>query len=193
MSTDPFVVGLDLSMTSTGVCRIGHDLCAVTERVKSKGTWADTLLVRQARLADLAGRILARTTGATLVTVESPAFSRAGAGTHDRSGLWWMVVSSLISDGVPLIEISPSTRPTYATGKGNAGKDEVLAAVVRRYLDVDVAGNDEADALVLAAMGARLMGRPIEASLPLSHLRALDKLSLPEGLAAHPAPVPLAA
>ena len=32
------------------------------------------------------------------------------------------------------------------------------------------------DALVLAAIGARLLGEPIEDSLPASHLRALTKL-----------------
>ena len=76
----------------------------------------------------------------------------------------------------------PTSRATYATGKDNAGKDAVLAAVVRRYPDVDVTGNDEADALVMAAMGARLLGHPLEDSLPQSHLRALAGLELPDTL-----------
>ena len=72
----------------------------------------------------------------------------------------------------------------YGTGKGNAGKDEVMLATARRYTNqAEVANNDQADALVLAAMGARHLGAPIEESLPQSHLRALDKVAWPAGLA----------
>ncbi|GEL48081.1 hypothetical protein CHO01_31970 [Cellulomonas hominis] len=188
MSATPFVVGLDLSLTSTGVALIAHDLSVRTVLEKSKGTRADTITARRARLRDLADRVLARCTGATLAAIEAPAYSQAaGAGSHDRSGLWWLVVDGLVSAGVPVIQISPSSRPTYATGKGNSGKDAVIIAVTRRYWGVEIADNNEADALVLGAMGARLLGRPIEGSLPQTHLRAMDKLTLPPGL------VPLAA
>ena len=81
--------------------------------------------------------------------------------------------------GVPVLPVPPSCRAKYATGKGNAGKDEVLLAVARRYPHAPVGGNDEADALVLAAMGARLLGEPVEDSLPKAHLDALAKLALP--------------
>lgn len=186
-STFPFVVGLDLSMTSTGVCRIGHDLGATVAREKSKGSRDDSLATRRARLRELADRVVAHAVGADLVAVEGPSFASSGAGTHDRSGLWWLVVDGLHAHGLPVLEVPPSSRMTYATGKGNAGKDEVLAAVIRRYWGVTVTGNDEADALAIAAMGARLMGRPIEASLPQTHLRALTKLTLPAELTALPA------
>jgi hypothetical protein len=67
----------------------------------------------------------------------------------------------------------------YATGKGMIAKDAVLAAVVRRYVGIDVTCNDEADALILAAMGARHLGQPIEDSLPLTHLAAMDNVHWP--------------
>jgi crossover junction endodeoxyribonuclease RuvC len=56
----------------------------------------------------------------------------------------------------------------------------VLAAVVRRYPHTDVTGNDLADALVLAAMGARRLGFPIETSLPVANLAAMTKISWPQ-------------
>lgn len=76
----------------------------------------------------------------------------------------------------PIVIITPSQRAKYATGKGNASKDAVLLAVARRYPTVEVTDNNEADALVLAAMIARLAGRPIETSLPQTHLDALAKV-----------------
>ena len=38
---------------------------------------------------------------------------------------------------------------------------------------------NQADAVALAAMGARLLGEPIEDALPKAHLDALAKLALP--------------
>ena len=79
----------------------------------------------------------------------------------------------------PILTVPPPTRAMFATGRGNAGKDEVLAAAIRRYPAWGIAGNDIADATVLAAIGARLLGHPLEESLPQTHLRALNKLALP--------------
>lgn len=83
---------------------------------------------------------------------------------------------------MPLLVVTPAQLKTYATGKGNASKDAVLAAAVKRYPAWDITGNDVADAVVLMAIGSRLLGHPIEASLPQTHLRALDKLALPTDL-----------
>lgn len=182
MTITPLVVGLDLSMTSTGVCRIGRDLVTTVTREKSKGSRDDSLAARRARLRELADRVVAHAVGADLVAVEGPSFASSGAGTHDRSGLWWLIVDGLHAHDLPVLEVPPASRMIYATGKGNAGKDEVLAAVIRRYWGVTVAGNDEADALAIAAAAARLYGSPIEDSLPQTHLRALAKLTLPAGL-----------
>lgn len=118
-------------------------------------------------------------TEADLVVVEQPAFSRSTGSMHDRSGLWWLAVAKLRSLDRPVVEVTPTARAKYATGKGNAGKDAVLAAVVRRYPDVEVTGNDEADALVLAAMGARWAGHPID-DPPKTHLAALEAVRWPE-------------
>lgn len=61
-----------------------------------------------------------------------------------------------------------------ATGKGGAAKAQVLAEAIRR-LDYQGHDHNEADALWLADMGARLHGynRP---ALPGAHLKALDRL-----------------
>jgi len=184
MSSTPMVVGLDLSMTSTGVATIDELGQIVTLTEKSKGSRTDDLPTRRRRLRELADRIVAHTPGARLVAVEGPSFASTGSGTHDRSGLWWLVVDSLMAAGTPVVIVPPATRMIYAAGAGNAGKDKVLASVVRRYFDVEVGGNDEADALVIAAIAARLIGRPVEESMPQSHLRAMAKLSLPAATAA---------
>ncbi|GEP38858.1 hypothetical protein NPS01_25210 [Nocardioides psychrotolerans] len=166
------IIGLDLSLTSTGVAVIetgdGRESWTV-QRVKSNGKKDATLADRTDRLRRLAVKILVPVNGADLVVIEGPAYHQSNPGMHDRSGLWWLVTERLHAYGWPTVEVPPSVLKKYATGKGNASKDQVLAAVVRRYPDVEVGGNDEADALVLAAMGARHLGHPIEASLPATH------------------------
>ncbi|UQS95197.1 RuvC-like resolvase [Pseudanabaena phage Pam4] len=176
------ILGLDLSLSSTGVAHVTttpDGWQAETSRVVVKarhvprGGEPHTLAERSVRLRRLAGLITDHARGADLVVVEGPSYASDTGKAHDRAGLWWLVVGRLTGAGLQVVEVPPSTVKTYATGKGNAGKDEVLAAVVRRYPTVEVRDNNEADALVLAALGARFLRLPIEPDLPKTHLRAL--------------------
>jgi hypothetical protein len=182
------VAGLDLSLTSTGL--------AINETDSDAGDHGGAARIRTARAAqctDLVADDLRRirtiavaigeagTWGSNLVVVEGPSYGQARqTGEHTRAGLWWRVVDEADYHGVPLLVVPPATLKTYATGKGNSSKDAVLAAVVKRYPGWEVTGNDVADAVILCAIGSRLLGHPLESSLPQSHLRALDKLTLPD-------------
>ncbi|TFV90426.1 hypothetical protein [Blastococcus sp. CT_GayMR16] len=177
------VVGLDLSLTATGIATPDG-----VQTVGSKGKAGATLLQRSVRLHDLAMDIGAAVDGVAsrhrgqrvLVVVEGPAFDSRTGHQHDRSGLWWLVVDELCgSSFADVVEVTTGGVKKYATGKGNAGKDEVLAAVVRRYPDVDVTNNNEADALVLRAMGCDHLGQPL-AVVPQSHRASLDKVAWPD-------------
>lgn len=188
------VVGIDLSLASTGIAIIYPDNSAPPWvcRIESKGRKEATLGERQKRLANLVHQISnvvlqdwPRNSPAPLIVVEGPSFGQARqGGQHDRAGLWWMAVDRFTTLGFPVVEVPPATRAKYATGKGNAAKDIVLAAVIRRYLNVAVTGNDEADALVLAAMGARHLGQPVEESLPQINLAAMDAVRWPRAVTA---------
>lgn len=183
------VVGLDLSLTSTGIARVttwDHpdaqpevELDRVTSTGKATASWDD----RGDRLADLSATIhaeVARRSALDLVVVEGPAYSKSLPGAFDRAGLWWSVYLALRGDGIPIAVVDPMARAKYATGKGNAGKDEVLLAVARRWWNVgaQVDGNDQADALVLASMGADHLGRPL-VDVPQTHRDALTKVAWP--------------
>jgi crossover junction endodeoxyribonuclease RuvC len=176
------VVGLDLSLTSTGLAVIGpgKPWCATIE---SKGKDVEPWSVRYHRLCDLASRIIAPIPEGALVVLEAPAYSRNTGKAFDRAGLWWMVYDLLAGSTRTVLPVAPNLRAKYATGKSGASKDTVLAAAVRRYPTIDISGNDTADAVVLAAIGCRLLGKPID-DMPATHLAALDKIQLPEEVAA---------
>ena len=177
------VVGLDLSLTATGIATPYNGVRTIT----SRGRADDGLHLRHDRLVTLSTQIIREITsgsappGADLIVIEAPAFDSRTGHQHERSGLWWLVVDDLIAWGHNVVEVTTGSLKKYATGKGNAGKDEVLAAVVRRYPDVLVTNNNEADALVLRAMGCDYLGQPL-AVVPQTHRAALDKVAWPEPL-----------
>lgn len=178
------VVGLDLSLTATGWARTTG---AVTEVgvLASKPT-SDTLAARSARLRRLAGRCYDLADFADLVLIEGPAYASNTGSAHDRAGYWWLTVARLTGAGVRVVEVPPASLKTYATGKGNASKDQVLAAAVRAFPTLRVDDNNTADALWLAAMGARHLGTPIDPwpVLPKDRARGLAKVAWPQPIGA---------
>ena len=169
------VIGIDLSMTSTGLAVIANGVI-VTRTVKSKPD-AGTLRSFLARSALVAKQIdqAVMFTPNDLVVIEGMAFAAKSASLDKIHAHWWKVVETIceLVDQEPVV-ITSGQRCKYSTGKGNSKKDIVLAAVIKRYPQADPAGNDEADAVIFAAMGARHLGHPVEESLPLVNLDAME-------------------
>lgn len=186
------VAGVDLSMTSTGVTRLCWEddgtLWPFQRLVTSAGKDTDTPAQRRTRLRKIADTVTGLVTDAHLVVIEGLAFAAAGKHAAAGVGLWWLTYDALLEDQPhrDIAIVTPAHRMTYAVGKGGgptAAKDRVLAAVLRRYPQHwDIDGNDLADSTLLAAMGARHLGRPVEESLPLTHIEAMTKVLWPEGV-----------
>lgn len=177
----PGVVGLDLSLTGTGVAHF-TDNGFETHLIKSKGAKGDSLAERTRRLQKIKRDVLLLVPMGSLVVIEQPAYSQTGGSHHDRSGLWWLIVdgldthySAVLDNHHSVVEIAPGTLKKFATGKGNAGKDEMLAAAIRRYPAAEVVDNNVADAVHLAAMGARYLGLPQEADT----VKLLEAMAVP--------------
>jgi crossover junction endodeoxyribonuclease RuvC len=166
------VLGLDLSLTSTGVA----DNAGMVDRIRSNPSAEISLFTR---LRIIREQVMVHVIHADLVVVESLAISRQTGQHLTRAGLWHLVMDEIDATFVPWAEVSPTALKKYATGKGNAGKDEVLAAVVRRFRGWPIVNNDTADATVLAAMGADHLGVPI-VDMPATHRTALAKVAWPE-------------
>ena len=169
--TAPRVVGLDLSLCSTGIAIAAHD-SVTTHRIKPRMNGHE-------RLAFIVDSVRSHTAGAQLVVMEGPAYGVKGGKAHEMAGIWWIVRHQLWADDLPVAVASPSNVKQYATGSGNADKDRVLAAAIRRFPDVDVQGNDEADGLWLAAAGRRWLGHPID-TVPQANHAALNKIEWPD-------------
>jgi crossover junction endodeoxyribonuclease RuvC len=164
------VLGLDPSLTSFGAARIFETGAVELARWKSKVLGHERLdyLLEQIRLA---------ADGCDLAVVEGAAVSRVlGGEAHlNLAGLHWLVRHELWKLRVPYAVVQPTLRQKYITGKGRADKDECLLAVERRFPDIKVGGNDQADALTLAAMGADWAGFPL-ARMPLAQQEVLTAI-----------------
>lgn len=171
--------GIDLSLTATGLAIVDTDdrlVIEVATVVSKPGPDRMRLTDRAERLDAITTAIAEFTEDADVAAIEGPAVAARNAGSgHDRSGLWWRVVQTLLDSGITVVEIAPAARAKYATGSGAAGKDKVLLAVERRWPHAHASNNNEADAVALVSIAARLAGAPIEDSMPAANLAALTK------------------
>ncbi len=158
MTATERIIGLDVSLTGTGVAVLYRDGTAMTDTIVTKGKREDTIRERDQRIDYIADRVSEWLSGRpALVVVEGPAGARPGGSTWDRAGLWWRLVDMALNRA-PVGIVAPTARAKWATGRGNADKAAVAAAMARAYPDVELSTSDEADALVLAAMGAQRLG-----------------------------------
>jgi Holliday junction resolvasome RuvABC endonuclease subunit len=166
------IAAFDLSLTATGTAAIGPDGTIEVGTIQPKRERG------YERLRHIRDRVLDTAALAHVAAVEGPSFGSQGSAYHQLAGLWWYVTEGLDSLGIPLVVIPPSSIKQYATGKGNAGKDLVLAAAVRRFPHVDVNDNNAADALWAAALVRRQYADPVD-NVPQVNLKALEKVEWP--------------
>lgn len=158
------IVGLDLSLTSTGIAFAHEYRILHTEAVKSTGKRGDSLSEREARIYDIVMRVRGAVTRyePVLAVIEAPSFGSQHGSAHDRSGLWWGIVRMLGLRSIPVAQVAPTQRAKYATGNGRAEKKVVHAEAIELYSLFSACTDDEGDAAILAAIGSRYLGEPCE-------------------------------
>jgi Holliday junction resolvasome RuvABC endonuclease subunit len=163
----PTVVGLDLSLRSTGVAIEGE---AFALACNATG---------MARLAWIREMLLARImeTNNPVVCVEGYSFGSRNSQAHAAGELGGVVRLALWEAGVPYVDVPPTCRAKFATGKGNASKAEVVSAVsARTGLVWSGKGADDCcDAWILREMGQVQLGYG-EYNWPVTHRAALEKV-----------------
>jgi crossover junction endodeoxyribonuclease RuvC len=180
------VVGLDLSLTCTGVAvEEGEGRSFTIEPARRRGM--ERLdFIREGVLTYAAPGAL----NADIVVIEGYSFNSKQGGEH-LGELGGVVRLALWDLGIRFVDVSPASLKTYATGKGNAKKEVVFAAAIRR---LGYEGNDhnEADALWLRAMALDHYGEQL-VDMPQDHRRALEKVEWPtmpgieDSVSRHPA------
>jgi crossover junction endodeoxyribonuclease RuvC len=135
------VLGLDLSLTASGIyC----DTCG--------GSIFKTKLRGMERLQAIRDEVVKHALHSDIILVEGYAFGARGNAMFSIGELGGVIRLALYELSKPYIEIAPTQLKKFATGKGNANKDEVIAAAIRKF-NFQGTDNNEADAYVLNRIG----------------------------------------
>lgn len=180
------IVGIDWSLTGAGVARV-IDGNIRTQRFSSVGHKGDSLDSRLARIRlqvrrvrdfALAGHEQIEGEPMPLFVIEAPAFAANGGLSDERAGGRWILIHLLRKAGL-VVEVAPTTAKSYMCSNGRASKEDMISGVTHA-LNVRVSSHDEADALTLAAMGSRRLGRPLEVRTSRIRVTALESVQWPQ-------------
>jgi len=144
-------MGLDLSLTSTGYCING-----VTGIISTKSTGAE-------RLSRISNEIqnLVISHPIDVVIIEGYSFASRNSQAHSIGELGGAVRMRLWETGVSYVEVPPTCRAKFATGKGNASKTEVISSISAKtgLTFTGQGADDECDAWVLEQMALTFIGK----------------------------------
>lgn len=182
------VVGLDLSLTSTG-------MSDGREHWVTQTSPDQCMEARMNRLVTRARRFVVGTADwsqeADLVVIEAGAFSKnMQTGHEELAALRIMVRHAMWQLEVPFALVPPSTLKLYTAGHGKATKAQMVRAVAARHqmdlshVMVKDGRYDMADAFALAAMGYAWSNRPLVTVGPPPPRASL--MAVPWPSASHP-------
>jgi len=161
------VVGIDPSLTSTGVVVIKDGIVAEQHAIVSKPPKEKTPATEAERLMKIRDSIrtfVMMDRKPSLVLVEGLAFTaRNTSALVQLAGLNYFIREILIQGKVPFVIVSPTSLKKFATGKGNVDKNLIMMEVYKRW-NFSPENSDVCDAFVLAQIGLALCREP---ALPL--------------------------
>ena len=165
----PRVLGLDLSLTATGVCLTDGTTLTIKTRQKD----GDRRLVH---IADAIASLVGDGSTVDLAVVEDlPKHAMAAGITGMVHGV---VRAVLLRAGIPYTLVVPATLKAYATGKGSGDKTPMAMAAYKRA-GREFADDNQCDAWWLRAAGLDWLGQP-EFDLPKTQRERLAKAAWPD-------------
>ncbi len=164
-------LGVDPSLTSTGFC---VDDIIFAHASKFKGV--ERLIDLRDVFVDLLSSHLV-----DVVMIEGYAFSARNSHAHSLGELGGVLRVAAHERDIPVVEVPPTVRAKFATGRGNASKSEVVSAIsAKTGLTFDGKGaDDKCDAWILREIAWAYRERS-KFDWPQSHLSALGKINWPQ-------------
>lgn len=163
-------IGTDLSLTSTGFSGFGESGVIATK------------LTGIERLHEISTKLIEIGSAAPtspIFIIEGYSFASRNSQAHSIGELGGVVRYRLWQAGMKFVDIPPTCRAKFATGRGNASKNEVMSSISARTGIVfsGKGADDICDAWILEEIGLHLLGKS-RFSWPASHTDALAKLDI---------------
>lgn len=164
-------LGLDISLTSTG-CSLNGETWTIS--TNSKGA------ERLSRISNDVVNIV-MDNPIDIVILEGYSFASRNSQAHSIGELGGAIRMKIWERGVPYIEVPPTCRAKFATGRGNAGKNEVISAISAKtgIIWSGAGADDRCDAWILEQMGIARIGKSTY-EWPATNMAALDKVDWSE-------------
>lgn len=145
------IVGLDLSLTSTGYHRIGTRTSGNidTEALKLTG-WE--------RIEFIIKNVMALVNEGDFVLIENNAFNAMGQAKSALAELNGLIKYHLWKRNINFKLVAPTTLKKFILGAGKGKEKSQITKEVLKQFHVDALTDDEADAVVLAHIGCCLVG-----------------------------------
>jgi len=164
--TPPTIIGVDLSLTSTGLALPDGKL----EVIQPKQKGAVRLFAIRREVNDFIARY-----ENPVIVVEGYSFAARHSQAHSIGELGGVMKLSWYENDWQVIIVPPTNRAKFATGKGNANKSEVVSAIsARTGMTFSGKGaDDQCDAWILQEMGMVAYGQS-DRTWPKVNLSALE-------------------
>lgn len=140
----PKIMGLDLSLTSTGISING-----AVSSIKSKNRGITRLKEIKDKIAKIA-----KNENIEIASIEGYSYASQYSQAHSIGELGGVVKVALRELNILIVTIPPTCRAKFATGKGNSGKIDVMSAITAKtgIIFTGADGNDKCDAWILEQM-----------------------------------------
>jgi len=161
------ILGIDLSLTSTGIS-VNGETGTITTQAKGAERLSIISLAILDAVIDNSIEIVA-IEGYSFASRNSQAFSIGELGGVVRTRLW--------ERNIPFVDIPPTCRAKFATGRGNAAKTEVMSSISAKtgMIFAGKGADDMCDAWILEEMCKTVIGVS-EYEWSATQLSALDKI-----------------
>jgi crossover junction endodeoxyribonuclease RuvC len=149
------ILGVDPSLTSTGICYEGLGEQIITGRIQPGKYLKDSarLSYIQASVESIMDMLFDYGDKENLIVYEGYSMGSGAKGrTFDMGELGGVLKTLAFNKGVAVLLVPPRNLKLFATGRGNAEKLDVVQAVNDTW-DCSLVNNDEADAFTLYQMG----------------------------------------
>lgn len=168
--TAPVIIGLDLSLASTGL--YDDDGGATIKTAAAHPIESRLQAIRETIL----NRILGGLVRPDLAVVEDLP-KHVAHGATQLGMVHGVVRVALREAGIPFVLVPPANLKKYVSGRGNAPKADMRMATFKRF-DVDLADDNICDAHGLRAMALDAYGHAL-VEMPATNRAALESIAWP--------------
>ena len=132
MKVESYYVGIDPSLTGTGVVILDKDGEIYKELLIS--TYPDNYICSEQRLLDIVNEIkFIKDISLRYAAIEGISFNSKSTSFNERCGLFFMITSLLFDNDIPFKIVPPKTLKKWAVGNGNADKKMMMNGSKKRW------------------------------------------------------------